>query len=348
MTKIKLITDIKQKTAWNRVVEHPLQTWEWGEVKAKNGNQVLRVAVLNEKEQISRAFLFTVHPVFLQKTIINYAKGLLVPKEVLQFLKARFGKQAIMVKLEPEEWIESSGQYRLPLLKKHWQEQGLEFALSRSSVFSRFTFMMDLSFNEESLLSFMKPKTRYNINLAKRKGVIVKDETNNQQAFATFFSLYEQTVKRQNYLGHSRRYHQTVWETFKKAGIAKILTAYYQDCPLSSYMLFFYKQKAYYLYGGSCELHKEVMASNLLMWESIRLAKALGCEYFDLWGSLDKDYSPRHPWSGFHRFKEGFGGQHHSYLPTIDVVFQPVWYFLVNRLWPIRLWGLTFFKRFSL
>lgn len=345
MTKIKLITDNKQKAAWNRVVTHPLQTWEWGEVRQKSGNQILRVATLDDKEQINQAFLFTVHPLAMGKVIINYAKGPMVPTDILQFLKNKFGKQAIFVKLEPEEWLESAGKYKLPIAKKKWQQKGLSFYLSRSPVFARHTFIIDLNFSEERLLSLMKSKTRYNLNLAKRRGVQIKDETDNQDAFDTFFKLYELTVKRQNYLGHSRLYHQLVWETLKQAKMAKILTAYYQGKPLSSYTLFFYKHWAYYLYGGSSEAHKEVMASNLLMWEAIRLAKKSGCQYFDMWGALERNYSPSHPWVGFHRFKEGYGGQHRSYLPTIDVVFMPGLYWLFNWVWPIRLEVLTFLKR---
>ena len=326
------------------MVNHPLQTWEWGEIREKSGNQILRVGIFNQKEQLKQAFLFTVHRIILNKVIINYAKGPMIPIAVLQFLKEHFGKQAIFVKLEPEEWLESAGKYKLPIAKNSWQTDNLDFYLSRSPVFARHTFMIDLSLSEEKLLSIMKSKTRYNINLAKRKGVIVKDETNNSGAFDTFFTLYQQTVKRQNYLGHSRQYHQLVWQIMKDVKKAKILTAYYQNKPLSSYTLFIDKNKAYYLYGGSSNQHKEVMASNLLMWEAILLAKKLGCTSFDLWGALEKNYPSSHPWAGFHRFKEGYGGQHRSYLPTIDVVFQPGLYWLFTWIWPIRLKLLTFIR----
>lgn len=319
-----------------------MQTWEWGEIRQQSGNQILRIAVVDEKEQIKQVFLFTVHPLGLGKVIINYAKGPMVPTDILQFLKNKFGQQAIFVKLEPEEWLESAGKYKLPIAKKKWQQDDLNFCLSTSPVFARHTFIIDLNFSEEKLLSLMKSKTRYNINLAKRRGVEIKDETEKPKAFDTFFQLYEQTVKRQNYLGHSKEYHQLVWETLKQAQMAKILTAYYQDEPLSSYTLFFYKHWAYYLYGGSSENHKEVMASNLLMWEAIRLAKKQGCQYFDMWGALEANYSLSHPWAGFARFKEGYGGQHRSYLPTIDVVFQKVWYQMFSFIWPIRLKLLTF------
>ncbi len=347
MTKIKLITDIKQKGAWNKVVTHPLQTWEWGEIKQKTGTQILRLALVDKKDQIQQAFLFTVHPVFFGKVILNYAKGPMVPSAVLQFLKQQFGKQAIFVKLEPEVLIQMAGKFRLPIYRQHWQTDGLDYYRSSSPVFARHTFFVDLNLSEAKLLSLMKSKTRYNINLAKRKGVTIKDETDSQTAFAVFFALYQQTIKRQNYLGHSNSYHQMVWQTMKQAQIARILTAYYQGQPLSSYTLFFYKNAAYYLYGGSSNKHKEVMASNLLMWEALLLAKKMGIKTFDMWGALEKNYPANHPWAGFHRFKEGYGGIHQTYLPTLDVVFDQQLYQLFNLLWPLRIKVLELFRRFS-
>jgi lipid II:glycine glycyltransferase (peptidoglycan interpeptide bridge formation enzyme) len=346
MTKIKLITDVSQKTDWNNAANHPLQSWQWGEIREKTGNQIIRLALVNEKNKISQVFLFTIHPLPLGLTVINYAKGPFVPENILQFLKNHFAHKAIFVKMEPEEWLESAGQYKLPIAKNYWQEQGLNYSLSSSPVYAKHTFIIDLSLPIEKLLSLLKTKTRYNINLAKRKGVVVKDETKNPKAFEIFFELYQQTVKRQNYLGHSRQYHQTVYQEMKQAKIARILTAYYQGQPLSSYTLFFFKETAYYLYGGSGNKHKQVMASNLLMWEAILLAKKLGCRWFDLWGALGPNYSQKHPWAGFHRFKEGYGGVHRSYLPTIDVVFHPWQYRFFNWLWPVRLKALAWFRRF--
>ncbi|OGK66267.1 hypothetical protein A2313_01165 [Candidatus Roizmanbacteria bacterium RIFOXYB2_FULL_41_10] len=346
MTKIKLITDASYATAWNRVVTHPLQTWEWGEIRQKTGNQILRLALVNDQDQIQQAFLFTLHSLPWGKQIINYAKGPFLPEAVWQYLKEHYHQTVLLVKLEPEVFIEEAGKYQLPIYKQHWQDNGLDFYLSKSPVFARHTFILDLEPNEAKLLSLMKSKTRYNINLARRKGVVIKDETSDPAAFSIFFKLYQQTIKRQNYLGHSQKYHQTVWEIMKQAGVAKILTAYYQNEPLSSYTLFFYKNTAYYLYGGSSSRHKEVMASNLLMWEALLLAKKQGMKYFDLWGALEKNYSPNHPWAGFHRFKEGYGGLHQAYLPTLDVVFDPIGYWFFSLLWPLRIKILELIRRF--
>jgi len=336
MSKIQSITDVKFKADWNRAVTHPLQTWEWGEVKQSAGNKIIRLAEVDESGSILRAYLFTAHALPGGRVAINYAKGDWPSHSILKYLKEHFQHRAILIKLEPEVFLEETGKFRIPLYRKNWRQDELEFTLSHSPIFARYTFLLNLEISEAQLLAGMKSKTRYNLNLAKRKGVKVVDETANPNAFKIFFSLYQETVNRQGYLGHDQAYHHRVWQTMQEAGMARIMVAYFNDQPLSAYLLFFFKGGAYYLYGGSTEQHKELMASNLLMWESIRLAKKLHCVTFDLWGALPADYSPRHPWAGFHRFKEGYGAEHRSYLPTIDIVLNPVWYRLFSLIWPVR------------
>src|SRR5690606_13636050 len=53
------------------------------------------------------------------------------------------------------------------------------------------TIFMDLSRNHDHLLGNMKSKTRYNINLAKRKGVQVRSV--GLESLAIWYELYRQT-----------------------------------------------------------------------------------------------------------------------------------------------------------
>jgi len=338
---IQSITDTQYKKEWNQVVNHPLQSWEWGEVKQKTGNKIIRLAILDSHKKIKQGYLFTLHKLPFNFTLANYTKGTWLNNELLLYLKKYLRKQnCIFLKLEPEVWLEQAGQYCIPLFKKHWQDQGIEFSLSNSAVFARHTFILDLTLSEERLLSLMRPKTRYNIRLARKRGVQVKNMSEHSQGFKIFYSLYQNTIQRQNYLGHNRIYHQEVWKRMHKNGLAKIYVAYYQGEPLVAYQLFYFKNVVYYLYGGSSTEYKEVMASNLLMWEVIRKAKQEGYTQFDFWGALEKDYNSKHSWAGFHRFKQGYGGIHKNYLPTIDVIFKPLEYKGFSLAWPIRNWML--------
>ena len=74
------------------------------------------------------------------------------------------------------------------------------------------------------------------------------------------------------------------------------------------------------------------MASNLMMWEAIKLGKKHGCKMFDMWGSMGPEPDQRDPWYGFHRFKQGYGGQLTEFVGTYDLV--------VNKL-PYRIYTLA-------
>ncbi len=346
--QVQLITTVAKKEEWNKLVSHPLQTWEWGEVKKEAGNEVYRFGRFNSEGKLVEALLLTGHRLPFAYTLANSSRGHWPTLDMLIYVqKFLVPKKCIFLKLEPNIFLEEAGLYRIPLLQKSWQRNGVRFVLSKNRVFAPHTFIVDLSFAESKLLEQMKPKTRYNIRLAEKHGVVVKDESNNPNAFEIFFKLYKETLNRQNYLGHSLSYHQTVWKYMGKK-FAKILVAYYQNIPLASYQLFFFKDTAYYVYGGSSSAHKEVMASNLLMWESMRLAKRLKCKNFDMWGALSKNYDLRDPWVGFHRFKEGYGGIHKSYLGSIDIVFKPWEYKIFSLLWKPRQKFLELRQKFNL
>ena len=240
-----------------------------------------------------------------------------------------------MLKFEPAIYREEAGRYRIPLIERSFTDGAVCYTQSRATIFAGHTFVINLGFSEEELLSHMKQKTRYNIKLAQKRGVIVKDTTHEQRGLDEFFSLYIATIQRQHYFGRGHDYMRILWDELKDH-MARMYTAYYENTPLASYMVFFFKHHAYYVYGGSSIEHKEVMASNLLMWEVMRDAKKRGCDEFDMWGALPKEYNEADPWAGFHRFKEGYGGRHRSFIPAIDMVLDPLRYALFDIAWPVR------------
>ena len=90
--------------------------------------------------------------------------------------------------------------------------------------------------------------------------------------------------------------------------------------------MFLFNGVLYYPYGASRSIHRDVMASNLMMWEMIRLGKKEGCESFDMWGALGPEPNEKDPWFGFHRFKKGFGGDLMEFLGTYDLVLNSTMY----------------------
>ena len=127
-----------------------------------------------------------------------------------------------------------------------------------------------------------------------------------------------------------------------KADIAHLLIAYYQphetagQIPLVAWILFLYKDVLYYPYGASSDQYKQTMASNLIMWEAMKWGKKHGAKLFDLWGALGPNPDPNHSWYGFHRFKEGYGGELVEFVGSYDLVINPLLYSVYNVLYPLR------------
>src|SRR3989338_55237 len=96
--------DVKedQKQEYNSVVNHPLQSFEWGEFRKKTGVKVIRRALVINKKIID-GFTLTLHKVPKTKFYIGYLpKGNLPTDEIIDELK-RIGRDenCIFIQLEP-------------------------------------------------------------------------------------------------------------------------------------------------------------------------------------------------------------------------------------------------------
>lgn len=319
-----IVREIKdsEQNAYERVVTHVIQSWEWGEFRKKAGLEVVRLGEF-QGLTLKSAYQFTVHPVPYIKQKIGYLpKGPLPTKLMVDGLKkVAIEKNIAFIKLEPN--VESG----IGNIESRMNSLGLVHA--KKSLFTKYNFVLDLTKSEEELMAGMHPKTRYNIRVAEKKGVEVKVSTKDAD-FETYLKLYFETTRRQKYFGHTPHYHRVLWEILKKAKMAQVLIARYEKKPLVAWMLFNFKDTLYYPYGGSSDLHREVMASNLVAWEAIKFGQSIKLKTFDMWGALGPNADPKDPWHGFHRFKAGYGPRHVEYIGTYDLVLKPSYYKAMN------------------
>jgi lipid II:glycine glycyltransferase (peptidoglycan interpeptide bridge formation enzyme) len=171
----------------------------------------------------------------------------------------------------------------------------------------------------------MHPKTRYNIKVAQKHNVIVKED-NSKEAFKEYLRLTEETTSRQRFYAHNMSYHKTMWKTMRDAGIAHLFTASYEGKILSAWIVFVWGDTVYYPYGASGRDYREVMAPTLLLWQIAKWAKQKGLKYFDLWGAMGPNPDPNDPWYGFHRFKQGFNPRLIEFAGSFDLVLKPFHY----------------------
>jgi lipid II:glycine glycyltransferase (peptidoglycan interpeptide bridge formation enzyme) len=219
-------------------------------------------------------------------------------------------------------------------MMKKFPEGNFQLVKSKHPLFPEWTQAIDLSMTEEELLKNVKSKTRYNIRLAEKKGVVIKEQSDDE-GFKVFKELYFATTKRQKYFGHDEHYHEVIWKHMKN-GVAHILIPYFENTPLAVYELFYFNNILYYPYGGSSDQYRNLMGANLLMWKAMLLGKQLGAVGYDMWGSLSPTYDPHDPWAGFTKFKEGYNAQFVQFIGSYDLVINPVLYKIYSVAYKLR------------
>ena len=180
------------------------------------------------------------------------------------------------------------------------------------------TRLLRIDLDPESLKAGFKPKTRYNLNLAEKKGVRVSGSRD----VATFARLATATGKRQGVHLPGVSYYQAALEIFGPSDEVRLYLAEHEGDTLGGIMVFRFGKTAYYLFGGSSDLKRELMPNYLLHWQAMLDFRALGCDTYDWWG-IPEEPAPDHPWFGLYRFKTGFGGETVRYTGLYEHVLRP-------------------------
>ncbi len=310
---------VDEQVLYDLHTSHPLQSFAWGEFREKTGVRVRRLIGFDGSDAVS-SLQITFHPVPKLPFTVGYLPKGPWPDEIQLDALRELGQEerAIFIKLEPNVSNPPYGKADIDGLRETLLREGCR---EGRALFTPYTFTLDLTQSDDELMAKMKKKTRYNIGLAKRSGVVIAEQSNSE-GFEAYLKLLDLTTKRQGFYSHDEKYHRNMWKVMSEAGIAKILTATYEEKVIAAWILFIHNHTLYYPYGASSREHKQVMAPNLLMWEAIQFGKRNGCRSFDLWGALGPDADPNDPWFGFHRFKAGYGGVLTEFVGSYDLVLE--------------------------
>jgi lipid II:glycine glycyltransferase (peptidoglycan interpeptide bridge formation enzyme) len=185
---------------------------------------------------------------------------------------------------------------------------------AHSNILPANTIYLNLTTGTDTLLKRMKPKTRYNIGLAHRKGVTVKSM--GLDGIHIWYELYKETAARNHILLNDLKYFQAVLsaradDTHSPADV-NLLVAEKDGKPLAAMFLVITQNRGSYLYGASSSTERNLMATYALQWEAICRSKEAGCTEYDMFG-ISPSPDPQHPLYGLYKFKSGFGGDiYHS------------------------------------
>ena len=309
---------------------HLLQMGEWGELKKDFGWKPVRII----SENIGAQILFRKLPLgftigYMPKPVFSEQLSEISNEFWDEVDSACKKNNAVFLKIEPDAWIEEFQPFDLA------QDKPSDFPTFKPSTHNiqpPNTIIVSIKEDEEVILSRMKPKCRYNIRLAEKKGVIVRT-WDDIQAFHQMMLI---TGGRDNFGVHSKEYYQRAYDLFHPKGTCELLVAEFEGKPLASLMVFANGKRAWYVYGASNNEERNRMPTYLLQWEAIRWAKSKGCEEYDLWGvpdeneaTLEANFESRHDglW-GVYRFKRGFGGQLKRAAQALDKVYNPLLYWM--------------------
>ena len=353
------ITDQKQ---WNKFLfSQPsqagifLQSWEWGEFQKKVGRRVYRFESGGALAQVIEL------PLPLGKKYWFIPRGPIIDEKIEN------SKQKIENLIE---YIAAVGKTKGAIFLKIEPTSRFYFLFSRflqvHSVQPKQTLVLDLSKSTDELLQGMHEKTRYNIRLAARKGVVHSSQFT-VHSFEEFWKLLKETAKRDKFRTHPRQYYEKMLEVLgdspgvkkpvlsegkevsdKTSDLAhtpyrhlnlnpemhvRLHIAYHNTTPLAAAIVGYFGDTATYLHGASSYEHRALMAPYALHWQIMQQAKKDGFKFYDFWGiqfpsplGRGQGEGVRGSWEGITRFKMGFGGQVVDYPGTFDLPVSRFWY----------------------
>ncbi|MBV6451527.1 MAG: Lipid II:glycine glycyltransferase [Anaerolineales bacterium] len=259
---------------WNSIISklpnpHFLQTYEWGQVKAKYGWEPIYLVwdnqgKMKEERDASRLSSFLFPPsaaaLILKRQILRngFAARLSIlysPKgplldwtneslrnRVLDDLQSFAKKQgAIFLKCDPdvvlgrgvpasaEDVEEKSGSTVTSELKR----RGWGYSLDQIQF--RNTVVINLNPTEDEILMRMKQKTRYNIRLAEKKGVSVR--VGKLEDLDLLYKMYAETSVRDGFVIRDEDYYKTVWQMFMLNEQSPISSLQFSNSQITNYQL---------------------------------------------------------------------------------------------------------------
>ncbi len=306
------------------------QTPEWEKFKLQTGWQksyrVDDVLVLQKNLPMGRTMLYSPRVSKYQVSSIKYDVFLEKIREIADT------NNTIFYRLEIDDLKEKASEALEAL-------EAVGFQKSFEEMQPEHTLVIDLSKTKDEILAEMKQKGRYNIKVAKKHSVSVKES----DSIENFYSLYETTAKRQKISYRNKDYFFKLFDILKEKGYVKVFEATHTESlhrtgtekVLAVAVVVYYEKRATYLFGGSSQEEKQTMAPYLLHWEIMKDAKENGFLEYDLFGVAPED-QPKHRWANVTSFKKKFGGNYLELVGSFDLVFKPFEYKLFKLAEKVR------------
>lgn len=300
------------------------QSLEWAKVKQSWKREVILAEDTNGK--INGSLMVLVRKIPFFGNIMYSARGpvcdihnIEVLRQITEGAKELAKKyNAIVLRIEPD--IKSNDtDFRNIMLELGYsiKDDAKNF---RDEIQPRYVFRLDTkNKTEDEIFKNFHQKTRYNVRLATKKGVTVKEGT--REDLKDFHKIMVTTGIRDGFITRPLEYFEKMYDCLGPEHM-KILMAYYDGKPISGVIPIMYGNKTWYLYGASSNDHRNLMPNYLLQWEMIKIAISRKSDIYDLRGvpGIADDSN------GLYRFKKGFGAEYTEFIGEVYIPFKPLTY----------------------
>lgn len=264
-----------------------MQSPEWARVKTEWKNEFITVEDENGNIKGTMSILLRKVP-FINRHIMYAPRGFVCDvhdKETLKELTIKAQEiakkyRAFIFRLDPDV-LQSDEEF-----KKIITELGYKTKKNIKNIGQvlqpKYVFRLNVKDKtEEELLQSFESKTRYNIRLAGRKGVTVRQGTRND--LKIFYDIMKTTGSRDDFFIRPLSYFQKIYDEMGEKH-ARIYIAEFEGEPIAATMPIYYGNKVWYLYGGSSNKHRNLMPNYLIQWEMIKWAIEEKCDWYDFRG----------------------------------------------------------------
>jgi lipid II:glycine glycyltransferase (peptidoglycan interpeptide bridge formation enzyme) len=326
MLKINLCKSEKEFVEGQREIPESersfLQSYEYGQMQSKLGNEPLYIILSNENNQVVDSYLAVLFKAkrgkyfFLPYARVDQEKL----KIIVTFLKKLAKEMKIdFIRISP---LADAGEEN----KNMFAKMGFRDAPVHM-MHPELLWLLDLSKDEKKLLEGMRKNTRYAIKQAEKFDL--KIESGASEIFLEkFYKIHKETARRQGFVPYSWDYLKAQLEVFGPTDQMKIYLAEYENQVISAAIIMYYGCEGVYHHGASLSEFNKIPGSYLIQWEAIKEAKRRGLKNYNFWGVVEN--APKHPWAGLSFFKQGFGGNGRTLLHCQDLPIT--WKYWLNFL----------------
>jgi peptidoglycan pentaglycine glycine transferase (the first glycine) len=330
---------------------HLLQSWGWGELKASIGWYPFRFSLWDERigqmvaaaqvlcRTIPKFPLWAGHLAYIPKgPVIDWSDPGLCQAFFTQLNTQMRKHGALALRLEPNRLVNAvtsvtsvTNVTNITNVTSSTVNKPLSL-YPVSPVQPVRSIVLNLLPTEDALLAGMKEKWRYNLRLAQRKGVAIR-EAQTVEDIQAWYALLQTTGNRDHFGIHTIDYYLKAWHIFAPRQQARLFLAEYEGHLLAGIFVALLAKQAIYLYGASSNEHRNLMPNYLLQWEAIRWAKQQGAVQYDFWGIPETDREDE-AMAGVHRFKRGWGGERVRFVGCYEHTYRPLTMRVARKMLP--------------